>query len=237
MDQYALIDHAALVRNLNVVCRELGQVMDTCGLYCGPPALTHENVQEDIPSTLHNIAIAAGWIDRSVELGDEEFDSGRADLLGNVIVDADYMEWFLGLVSKTLYDLEEQAAANKAAQDRDYERMLKLLANGSQPPQMKADADIWNRPNPAEIVKRFRIASKLTNERIAEATEISLKTLERLITRDRLGMRMANAKKLLTFMKHWFKLHANTNAISAEEVAFFTNLTEVELYWRKKKQS
>ncbi len=89
--------------------------MDSSGLYCGPPALTLENVQEDIPSTLHNIAIAAGWIDRSVELGEEAFDSGRADLLGNLIVDADYMEWFLGLVSKTLYDLEEQAAATPAS--------------------------------------------------------------------------------------------------------------------------
>ncbi|HLH40413.1 MAG TPA: hypothetical protein VKX39_14780 [Bryobacteraceae bacterium] len=99
------------------------------------------------------------------------------------------------------------------------------------------EADIWERPTPAQILKRFRIASKLTNERIAEVNKISLKTLERLITRERLGMRMSNATKLLTFMKSWVQLHAKTNAIPVEEVAYFTKLTEVELYWRSKKQA
>jgi hypothetical protein len=33
------------------------------------------------------------------------------------------------------------------------------------------EADIWERPTPAQILKRFRIASKLTNERIAEVNK------------------------------------------------------------------
>jgi hypothetical protein len=152
MDQYALIDHDALVRNLNVVCGKLGEVMDSCGLYCGPPALTRTNVEEDIPFALHKIAVAAGWIDPSVELETEDFDSGRAELLGGVLVDVGYMEWFLGLVSETLNDLAAQAGANTAAQERDYEGMLRAFANGSQAPQRRADAD--NRKRKAERSKR-----------------------------------------------------------------------------------
>jgi hypothetical protein len=97
-----------------------------------------------------------------------------------------------------------------------------------------ATADIWERPTPPQILKRFRIASKLTNERIAEGAGVSLKTLERLITRDRLGMRMSNAKKLLDYIQSWIQLHAKTNALHVEEVSYFMRLKEVELFWRSK---
>jgi hypothetical protein len=131
MDQYTKSDHATLVRNLNAVCKGLGRVIDSAGLYCGPPALTHENVEEDIPLALHKIAVAAGWVEESVELGFEDFDQGRGEFLGNVVVEESYREWFLGLVSETLADLKVRASANEAAQNRHFKWLTDQYANGT----------------------------------------------------------------------------------------------------------
>lgn len=98
----------------------------------------------------------------------------------------------------------------------------------------KSEADIWEHPTPAETLKRFRIASRLTNERIAEGTKISLKTLERLITRDRMGMRLGNATKLLAFMKESMRMQSKAGSVASSEAEYFLTLQEVDLYWRKK---
>jgi hypothetical protein len=148
VDVYSKLDHAALVRNLNAVCKELGDLLDSAGLYCGPPALTLEDIQEKLPDALHSIAVRAGWIEKPVEvelvdpekveiIGPEELeivDPGSVPaLLGNCVVEESYKNWFLHLVEGTLADLRERAVANKPAQDRDYKRLTGQFAKGKKP--------------------------------------------------------------------------------------------------------
>jgi hypothetical protein len=160
MDKYAKIDHAALGRNLNGVCYELGRLIDGAGLYCGPPALTHENVEDDIPLALHKIAVAAGWIEESVELEVEDLESGRGDFLGNVIVEDSYKIWFLGLVSDALSDLKARASKNEEVQERHLKWLKDQFANGTHVPQKYTATN-----NPArQLIEEFWAKSQTVHD-------------------------------------------------------------------------
>ena len=139
MDSYSKLDHATLVRNLNAVCKELGVLLDSAGLYCGPPALTREDVEENIPYSLHKIGVGAGWIEESVEVEDEKSEPGPIDFLGDRMVKESYKEWFLQLVKSTLADLRVRAYANKTAQDQDYQRLLGQFPKDKRPALVKRD--------------------------------------------------------------------------------------------------
>ena len=137
MDAYSKLDHETLVRNLNAVCKELGVLLDSAGLYCGPPALTRADVEENIPYALHRIALRAGWIEESVEVGE---DGPGVDVFpGGGLVKESYKEWFLQLLERTLADLRVRASANKAAQDRDYERLIGQFPKGKRAKLVKRD--------------------------------------------------------------------------------------------------
>jgi len=129
-DQYSKLDHATLVRNLNAVCGELGVLLDSAGLYCGPPALTLEDVEEKIPDALYKIGISAGWIEEPVETVEQDDEPEPSDYLRNSMVGESYKEWFCRLVERTLADLRVRARTNKPAQDRDYERLMSQFAKG-----------------------------------------------------------------------------------------------------------
>lgn len=126
MDQYAKIDHDILVRNLNAVCRELGQVCNRSGtgFFAYPPALNYGDIENAIPLALHNVAVSVGWIDPPLELEESDLDSGKADLLGgSLIVESAYKEWFLDLVADALIDLEAIADKNFNAQN-EYDQIM-----------------------------------------------------------------------------------------------------------------
>jgi hypothetical protein len=139
MESYSKLDHETLVRNMNAVCKEIGVLLDSAGLYCGPPALTPEDVEENIPYALHRIGVGAGWIEESVEVEDEDSEPEAIDVLGNRMVRESYKEWLLQLVEGTLADLRVRASANKAAQDQDYERLIGQFAKGKRPALVKRD--------------------------------------------------------------------------------------------------
>ena len=63
MDQYAKIDHATLVRNLNAVCKELGWLVNGTALPGGPPSLTYSDtgICNSSCSLSHR---SGGWVDQ-----------------------------------------------------------------------------------------------------------------------------------------------------------------------------
>jgi hypothetical protein len=174
VEAFSKLDQATLVRNLNAVCRELGVLLDSAGLYCGPPALTREDVEENIPYALHKIGVGAGWIEESVEVEDEDSESGPIDVLGNRMVKEPYKEWFLQLVEGTLDDLRVRASANKAAQDSDYVRLIGQFPKGKRPALVKRD---WpskyddGTETPKGILDRRRKAMHLEWEGLHEKVE------------------------------------------------------------------
>jgi hypothetical protein len=173
-EEYSKLDHATLVRNLTAVCKELGVLLDSAGLYCGPPALTREDVEENIPYALHKIGVGAGWIEESVEVEDEDSEPGPIDLLGDRMVKESYKEWFLQLVQSTLSDLRVRASANKTAQDQDYQRLLGQFPKGRRPALVKRD---WpskyddGAETPKGILDRRRKAMHLEWEDLHEKVE------------------------------------------------------------------
>jgi len=121
MDQYALIDHATLVRNLNAVCKELGNIRNgtLTGLFPDPPPLSYTDIADQIPLALYQIAVTCGWIQEQIELSDDEYRTSKdADLFGGCLFfTASFKEWFLGLVAETLADLEAKVSDNDEARE------------------------------------------------------------------------------------------------------------------------
>lgn len=125
MDQYAKIDYATLVRNLNAVCRGLGNAMNRRGPYGAPPALTGSDLGDSIPLALYNVAVSAGWIEEQTELEESEYYRSKdADLFGGcMFLTASFQEWFLGLVADSMAELETMALENQSAQEKFQEHI------------------------------------------------------------------------------------------------------------------
>lgn len=125
MDQYAKIDHATLVRNLNAVCKELGNIRNglLTGLFPDRRPLSYSDLEGSIPLALYNIAVACGWIEGQTELDDDEYHRSKdADLFGgSLFLTASFKEWFLGLVAETLADLEAKASENDEAREEHFQ--------------------------------------------------------------------------------------------------------------------
>jgi hypothetical protein len=138
MDQYAKIDHTMLVRNLNVVCRELGNIRNglLTGVFPDPRPLSHTEIENGIPLALYKIAVACEWIEEQTELSDDEYHASKdADLFGgSLFLTASFKEWFLGLVADTLADLEVKASENDEARE---ERFQFQMAHPETWPQAK----------------------------------------------------------------------------------------------------
>jgi len=120
MDQYALIDHATLVRNLNAVCKHLGWLVNGTRSPGGPPSLTYSDTEYAIPRVLYDIAVGAGWINEQQDLEEREYNSrDDVDLFGGEYhFTVSFNEWFLELISETLGDLEEIAEKNAEKQEQ-----------------------------------------------------------------------------------------------------------------------
>ena len=71
MDPYSKLDHATLVRNLNAVCTGLARAMNR-QRHGGPPALTYNDLADDIPLAVYCKKFVSESVKFSAGLGERK---------------------------------------------------------------------------------------------------------------------------------------------------------------------
>jgi hypothetical protein len=158
-------------------------------------------------------------VDESVETGDDSFldrdfavsptETETETLIGVWLVKNDFAKAF------------QQAIA----EPKEYIRGLAEAYSKIELPSQ------WEEPNPGQIMRRFRKASGMTNALVAKRSQMSLKTLERLIDGRSKALRYKNAISLCEFMRTVMKFREDKNP---DDAAYFLSLDLMDIRWRRK---